>query len=288
MRKSDWLRTLQVMAICAISFTTAALADSSVTKQRTVTKVDEGVFLIRHADAPDTNPQGNTTVIVGERAVLVIDSSYLPSSAAEDIAQIRQWSDRPVRYLVNTHWHPDHQRGNATYADEFAGLAIIAHPQTVQLMASYDAGNLDRYPQRLAAMRTSLEQGRDASGKRLDAKAKQVLRDTIAARSPVVAELLKSHMQLPDVTFDSELDIDLGNRRVQLRHSGVGDTLGDVWAYLPRERILVTGDVLTAPVPYFFAGYPQDLAKTLRQRLPSKKWTPAGYEHACSNSIGVR
>lgn len=253
------------IAACLISF--HANADSSVTTQRTVTKVDTGVYVIRHADGADTNPQGNTTVIVGERDVLVIDSSYLADSAAEDIAQIHQWTDKPVRYLLNTHWHPDHVRGNAMYADAFPNLAIIAHPQTVRLMATYEAGNIDRYPKRLEALRTSLAQGRDASGKRLDAKAKEELRATIAIRSAVFAQIQKSPMLLPNVTFDQELNIDLGNRMVELRHSGTGDTLGDVWAYLPKERILVTGDVLTAPVPYFFAGYPDALAKTLRHLL---------------------
>jgi glyoxylase-like metal-dependent hydrolase (beta-lactamase superfamily II) len=93
------------------------------------------------------------------------------------------------------------------------------------------------------------------------------LRSTIAIRSAIFAQLQTSPMLLPNVTFDQELNIDLGNRVVELRHSGIGDTLGDVWVYLPKERILVTGDVLTAPVPYFFAGYPAALAKTLRHLL---------------------
>jgi glyoxylase-like metal-dependent hydrolase (beta-lactamase superfamily II) len=133
-------------------------ADSSVTTQRSVTQVAEGVYSIRHADSPDTNPQGNTTVIIGERAVLVVDSSYLPSSAAEDIAQIRRWTDRPVRYVLNTHWHPDHQRGNSVYFDAFPGVTIVAHEETARLMASYDAANRERYPKRLQSMKETLAQ----------------------------------------------------------------------------------------------------------------------------------
>lgn len=80
-------------------------ADSTKTLTRSFEKIAEGVYTIRHKDAPDTFPQGNTTVIIGDREVLVVDSCYLPSSAREDIAQIRQWTNKPVRYLVNTHWH---------------------------------------------------------------------------------------------------------------------------------------------------------------------------------------
>jgi len=233
-----------------------AVADSSVTTQRTVTKIADGVYSIRHADAPDSNPQGNTTVVIGERAVLVVDSSYLPSSAAEDIAQIRRWTKRPVRYLLNTHWHPDHQRGNSVYVDAFPDVTVVAHAETAKLMASYDAANRERYPKRLQAMKETLEKGPDAE-----------LQKTVDGRSRVLAELERSRLQLPSLTFDSELTVDLGNRVVEIRHTGIGDTRGDAWAYLPKEQILVTGDVLVAPVPYFFAGYPADLARTLHRLL---------------------
>jgi cyclase len=233
-----------------------AVADSSVTTQRTVTKIADGVYSIRHADAPDSNPQGNTTVVIGERAVLVVDSSYLPSSAAEDIAQIRRWTNRPVRYLLNTHWHPDHQRGNSVYVDAFPDVTVVAHAETAKLMASYDAANRERYPKRLQAMKETLEKGPDAE-----------LQKTVDGRSRVLAELERSRLQLPSLTFDSELTVDLGNRVVEIRHTGIGDTGGDAWAYLPKEQILVTGDVLVAPVPYFFAGYPADLARTLHRLL---------------------
>ena len=243
-----------------------ALADTSVTTQRTVTQLGDGVYVIRHADGPDSNPQGNTTVIVGSRDVLVVDSGYLPSSAREDIAQIRRWTDKPVRYVVNTHWHPDHQRGNATYVDAFPGVAIIAHPETARLMA-YERGNLDRYPRRVRAMQESLDKGVGSDGKPLDAEQRRELVQTVAGRSRVAEELETFRMQLPTLLFKDEIDLDLGDRVVQLRHSGVGDTRGDVWAYLPREQILVTGDIVVAPVPYFFAGYPSDLANTLRKLL---------------------
>jgi cyclase len=234
----------------------AAVADSSVTQQRSVTKITEGVYAIRHVDAPDTNPQGNTTVIIGERDVLVVDSGYLPSSAAEDVAQIRQWTKLPVRYLLNTHWHPDHQRGNSVYVDAFPGVAIVAHRETAKLMATYDAANRERYPKRLHSMQEALAKKPDAE-----------LRQTVDGRSRVLAELERSRLQLPTLTFDSELSVDLGNRIVEIRHDGIGDTRGDAWAYLPKEQVLVTGDVLVAPVPYLFAGYPENLARSLHRLL---------------------
>ena len=98
----------------ALSF---AQHDSVNTGERTVTRVADGVYVIRHPEAPDQFPQGNTTVIIGEQYVLVVDSGYLPSTAREDMAQIRQWTDRPIRYLVNTHWHNDHVSGNHAFEE---------------------------------------------------------------------------------------------------------------------------------------------------------------------------
>jgi cyclase len=111
-----------------------ASTDSVNTTQRTTTKLAEGVYVIRHKDAPDTFPQGNTVVVIGENGVLVVDSCYLPSTAREDIAQIRQWTNKPVRYVLNTHWHQDHNYGNAAYAEAFPGVAIIAQTQTAKMM----------------------------------------------------------------------------------------------------------------------------------------------------------
>ena len=243
--------------LCTITLAaSAAVADSSVTQQRSVTQVADGVYAIRHVDSPDTNPQGNTTVIIGERGVLVVDSGYLPSSAVEDIAQIRSWTKLPVRYLLNTHWHPDHQRGNSTYVDAFPEVTIVAHRETAKLMAAYDAGNRERYPKRVRSMQEKLAKQPDAE-----------LQKTFDGQSRVLAELERSRLQLPTLTFDSELSVDLGNRVVEVRHSGIGDTLGDAWAYLPKEQILVTGDLVVAPVPYFFAGYPEALARSLHRLL---------------------
>jgi cyclase len=240
---------------CTLAFAAgAAFADTSTTAQRSVTKVAEGVYAIRHADAPDGNPQGNSTVIIGERGVLVVDSSYLPSNAAEDIAQIRRWTNQPVRYVLNTHWHPDHQRGNSAYVDAFPDVAIVAHRETARLMAAYDTANRARYPKLLQTMKDNLAKKPDAE-----------LQKTVAGRSQVLAELERSRLQLPTLTFDSELDLDLGDRIVEIRHTGIGDTRGDAWAYLPKDQVLVTGDVLVAPVPYFFAGYPEHRPRTLRR-----------------------
>jgi len=70
---------------------------------------------------------------------------------------------------------------------------------------------------------------------------------------------------VPTVAFERELDIDLGGRLVRILHLGRGNTAGDAVAYLPREKILVAGDLLDHPVPYLGGGYPLELIATLEK-----------------------
>jgi glyoxylase-like metal-dependent hydrolase (beta-lactamase superfamily II) len=238
---------------------------SVVTRERSVTEVDAGIYVIRHPDGADTNPQGNTTVVIGSRDVLVVDSGYLPSSARADIAQIRRWTKKPVRYLVNTHWHPDHVRGNAAYAAAFPGLAIIAHETTPELERGFDEPNLARYRSRVETLRRELSTGRAPDGKPLSDTDRTEAEADLARRLPVLREFQDYRPVYPSVIFADAMTLDLGGRTVQLRHPGRGHTVGDVIAWLPRERVLIAGDLVTYPVPYFFAGWPYDEIDTLER-----------------------
>jgi glyoxylase-like metal-dependent hydrolase (beta-lactamase superfamily II) len=244
-------------------------ADASATNQRTVTKLAEGIYEIRHKDAPDHFSQGNTVVIIGDKAVMVVDSCYLPSSAREDIAQIAQWTNKPVRYLLNTHWHNDHIQGNAVYAESFPGIAIIAQTETAKLMALRIGSYLSEYPQRMEKFQRELDTGKDPGGRPLTEEEKEDLRNAIAggkaASEAVSAEFRNLRVRLPEVTFDHELDIDLGNREVQLKYLGRGNTVGDAIAYLPKEKLLIAGDLVDSPVPYLYGGYPLEEIDTLKR-----------------------
>src|SRR5262245_41869993 len=139
--------------------------DSVSTRERTVAQIAPGVYVIRHEDAPDAFPQSNTTVVIGEREVLVVDSCYLPSSARKDIAQIRQWTDKPVRYLVNTHWHYDHTMGNGAYKDAFPALSIVAHSETRKQIQGYNPQWFAKFPQRAATFKQRIEAGKSPEGR---------------------------------------------------------------------------------------------------------------------------
>jgi glyoxylase-like metal-dependent hydrolase (beta-lactamase superfamily II) len=247
---------------------TRAPEDSVTTRERSNATLAAGIHVIRHEDAPDTFPQGNTTVIVGEREVLVVDSCYLPSSARKDIADIRKWTNKPVRYLVNTHWHYDHTMGNGVYKDAYPGLSIVAHRETKKQIEGYNPQWFAKFPDRATTFKQRVETGKDVDGKPLTAGEIAEFKTALAGVEPVWAEfrdLAARRDMAPTVAFERELDIDLGGRDVRILHLGRGNTAGDAVVYLPRDKILVTGDLLDHPVPYLGGGYPLELIATLEK-----------------------
>ena len=235
------------------------------TGERQVTKLADGVYAIQHKNLNDGNPSGNTTVIIGEREVFVVDSCYRPSSAREDIAQIRQWTDKPVGYLLNTHFHDDHHNGNKAYMDAFPSLAIIAQEETKKDMDLIEPGNLERAPKEIAAAIAAFKQGKDQDGRPLTEEEKKQVQEILPGLGPLLAEFKTLVYQPPTLTFTDKVDIDLGNREVQVKHLGRGNTPGDAIVYLPKEKIIVAGDLVVHPVPYTYDGYPAEWVQTLHK-----------------------
>jgi cyclase len=263
--------------VCALFGTVACVAlgpsyvaaDSTASHQRAVRKLADGVYLILHPIAPDHFTEGNTTVIIGDAAVLVVDSCYLPSSAREDIAQIRQWTDTPVRYLVNTHWHNDHTQGNAAYAEAYPAINIVAQSETAKLIPIRVPAYIAEYPKRIERFKQEIATQKDPGGKPLTQAQIDDLKIAVSggeeANKAVSAEFRNLKVRAPDLAFDRELDVNLGNRQVQLRFLGRGNTAGDAVAYLPKEKILVAGDLVDSPVPFLYGGFPVEQIETLKR-----------------------
>ena len=242
----------------------AAGSSFADTNERQVTKLAEGVYAIQHKSSNDGNVNGNTTVIVGDREVFVVDSCYLPSLAREDIAQIRQWTNKPVGYLLNTHFHNDHNNGNRAYLDAFPSLAIIAQEETKKDMDLIQPGNIERAPKQMAETIDALKEGKTPGGRTLTEDEKKEIREMLPGLEQQEAEFKTMVYQPPTLTFVDKLDIDIGNREVQVKHLGRGNTAGDAIVYLPKEKILIAGDLLVSPIPYTFDGYPAEWAQTLQ------------------------
>lgn len=255
----DFAGLLVMLVVCAAPL----IGDSYITTERTITKLADDVYEIRHPDAPDGFPQGNTTVVIGERGVLVVDSCLLPSSARQDIDQIRQWTNKPVTYLVNTHWHFDHTLGNATYVAAFPSIQIVSQKETQRLIGDVNPGDLARYPQREERTKRALDSGKKSDGTPLTQGERKRYEKRLAGLKATLDEFKTTFQFIPNVSFNSELNIDLGNRPVQIRFLGKGNTSGDAIVYLPAQKVLAAGDLLDHPVPYLFGDLSVDHVTTL-------------------------
>jgi cyclase len=247
-----------------------ARADTVNTRDLQVRELAPGVYTIRHPDPTDDFPDGNTTVVIGEREVLVVDTCYLPSSADADIARIRGWTDKPVRWVVNTHWHNDHVGGNHRYRLAWPGAEVVAHDETRRMIDARVRSYVRRFVapdstfgRQRETLRRTADTGVDAQGARVDAAGRAAAAASLARLERAAAEFRTVVIDPPTVTFETGLRIDLGGRVVELKHLGRGNTGGDVVVWLPAERILVAGDLVDHPVPYAFGGYPTEWAGTL-------------------------
>jgi cyclase len=283
-----WSKVNKLGCIFALLILTPAIVatgSSYVNTERSVTKIADGVYVIVHKDAVFEGwPQGNTTLVIGDRGVFVVDACFLTASAKEDIAEIRRLTPKPVLYLLNTHFHIDRNAGNSAYMEAFPNLEIIAQTETRKLMDAENplfaanAASPDGRPSSfiLPTMKKELASGNDDDGQRLSAEDKARLPIRIAQEENLIADYRTFKYQAPTLLFDHELTLDLGNRGVQVKHWGRGHTPGDAFVYLPQDKILITGDLLTYPVPYMRMTYPHEWVEVLRKmsRLDADLFVP--------------
>ena len=162
----------------------------------------------------------NNGWILFEDYVLVIDANF-PAGAKLIINRIRALTDKPIRFAFDTHHHGDHAYGNQIYVDN--GGVPVAHTGVVEEMKRYETGYYGHEPGRWES----------AMKERPDLKT--------------------TKLKPPSVLFSKDLIFDDGKHRVELMHLGVAHTHGDAVAWLPKERILFTGDMCVNG-PYNFAG----------------------------------
>ena len=97
-------------------------------------KVAEGIYAFVAPDGITPMVNGNSLAVIGDDGVLVVDTGQLPSIAKWEIAQIKALTKQSVRYIVNTHWHPDHWVGNQTFQAAFPDVVIVSTPATRDAM----------------------------------------------------------------------------------------------------------------------------------------------------------
>src|SRR5579864_6227523 len=153
----------------------------------------------------------NSIFLVTDAGVLVIDTREHPRAGAELIAQIRRVTDKPIKWVINSHFHGDHTFGNAAF--QAAGANFVAQQETARIMRLVQ-------PKEMARRRDYFKENH---------------------YDPNEVKLI-----LPDVTFDKEMSIYLGGREIRLMYFGPGQQAGDTFVLFPHDRALVTPGAFTS------------------------------------------
>ena len=229
-------------------------------------EVASGIYLFRTAPYGDVGLDGNSIAIISHDGVLVFDANGTPSAARAVLAEIRKLTRQPVRYLVYSHWHWDHWYGAQVYADSFPGLVIVAHEQARELMAgpaiAFNAPGLDtQLPAHIQEIEDSLAAARAAKrpASEIAKWAEHAERDRW-----FLAEKRGARHVLPTRTFTDSLILHLGEREIHVLHVDRAITPGDAFLYLPKENLVVSGDLLVNPVTFALFCYPAGWIRTLQ------------------------
>jgi len=183
-----------------------------------VTNLAPGVYF--HEGDLKGHGHCNNGWVVFEDFVLVIDANF-PSGAQELIPKIKAVTDKPIRFAFDTHHHGDHSYGNQVWVEN--GAIPVAHAGVIEEMKKYETGHYGNKPGRW---------------------------EESAKTRPDVAS---SKLKPPTLLYTNTMIFDDGKHRVELLHFGVAHTHGDGFAWLPKERILFTGDACVNG-PYNFTG----------------------------------
>lgn len=199
------------------------------------------VYLLPGRFVPGVQPDGNTVVLAAPDGLVVVDSGR-HAAHAQAIVEFARDAGQPVAVIVNTHWHLDHIGGNARLRQHYPQLQVHASAALAQARRGF----LADYRGQLAAM---IEQGGDA-----------------AALAPLRTEaaLIDDADRLaPDAVVDASGARSLAGRSFALHLETAAVTAGDLWLLEARSRILVAGDLVTLPVPFFDTACPARWSEAL-------------------------
>ena len=182
-----------------------------------------------HAYAYTAEGDPNTGIVVGDDAVMVIDTQATPAMAQDVIRRIREVTDKPIKYVVLSHYHAVRVLGASAYQPEH----ILASEDTLSLIK--ERGEQD--------------------------KASEIGRFPRLFRN---VESVPAGLTWPTMTFRGKMTLYLGSLEVQLLQLGRGHTKGDTVAWLPQQKILFSGDLVEFDAtPYAGDAYFKDWPQTL-------------------------
>lgn len=238
-------------------------------------KVSEGVYAAMRKEPSGLTVNANSVFIINETDVIVVDTTLTPGSAKETLAALRKLTTKPVKYVINTHWHDDHIMGNQVYLEAFPDVQFIAHTKTREYLPTTGLTNRKEamsptgYPQFIAFLRSQLEKNESLGGGAMTEEERVTIASDIRIAEQYMAENPSVHIILPTMTIEDRLTLHRGTRAIDILSLGRGHTSGDLVVHLPKEGIVITGDLVVWPVPYVGSpqSHPGEWSATLEKLL---------------------
>jgi cyclase len=220
-------------------------------------KVKEGIY---HAVGTGSLAVvGNSSFIVNDDDVIVVDDHVSPAAAWVLLEEIKTVTNKPVRTVINTHFHFDHAHGNQIFDPT---VQIIGHEFTRRMLLNNSIG-MPLYQNYLTGMPTQIEGLKKQIASATDAAAKAKLQTQLQVTENNLASQKELKPTPPNVTLTREMTLFRGKREIQIRFLGRGHTAGDVVVYLPNEKVVMTGDFLTAGLSNMSDSFPNEWADSL-------------------------
>ncbi len=254
------LMALALIAACATAPPEEETTDAGRPPTHTFEEVAPGVYFVQGTG--EVTVGSNSLVVVNDDDVLVVDSHITPDAARELVVAIAGITDKPIKTLVNTHYHFDHANGNQVFGD---GIEIIGHEYTRQKLMT-DVLSEPTYVLQASpeALRPRLEE-MEAELAKTEGDARTDLEKRIAVMRRHISAQSEIVLTPPERTFTDSLTLQKGSRTIELHFLGRGHTAGDVVVYLPAEKVLYTGDLFYDGAPYLVDGFPLEFIDTLEK-----------------------
>jgi cyclase len=186
---------------------------------------------------------GNSSIIVNDNDVIVVDDHVSPAAASVLLDEVKAITNKPVRTVINTHFHYDHAHGNQIFAND---VEIIGHEFTREMLLGGKSTQMPLYRDYLAGIPRQIEDLKKRIAAESDATRKATLQTQLQVAENNGASQAELRPTPPNVTLQTRMTLHRGDREIQIRFLGRAHTAGDVVVFLPKEKVVITGDMLTA------------------------------------------
>jgi cyclase len=223
-------------------------------------KVADGVY---HAIGTGSlTVVGNSTVIVNSDDVILVDDHVSPAAAWVLLDEIKTLTNKPVRTVINTHFHYDHAHGNQIFEKD---VAVIGHEFTREMLLGGKSIQMPLYRSYVNGLPAQIATLKQRIQAETDPAAKATLQGQLQTAENNAASQAELKPTPPNVTIRSNMTLYRGDREIQIRFLGRAHTAGDLVVFLPKEKIVITGDMLTSGLSNMSDAFLDEWVTTLEE-----------------------